>query len=346
MGNSDKPASQPPVTDIGSQIDQVETVVTDKRVNESYVPLGENELTAVPVETIPLGMPLPCALYIRVGGSLVLFRNTGDKLTSQRARQLGEKGAQTLFIPTTSWEVFLKELEKMQLPTPITPESSSAYLRNLIIAYGMEIQKKIKEPKKPLFDKLQKLCNSLAEAIHSDPSIGGKLLRKHDEELSLHWATHSVNVAIYAAVIGHKLGFTLAEMSQLTYAAALHDLGTLLVPKSILLKKTDWTEEEKKEMAAHPRLGAELLQSIGAAPAAIATAMQHHERMDGKGYPSGIPGKEIHYYAKICAIADAYDALTGKRPCRPAMSPLDALNKLKSLEGKFDMKLLGVAAGG
>ena len=118
------------------------------------------------------------------------------------------------------------------------------------------------------------------------------------------------------------------------------------MPKSILLKKTDWTKEEKEVMSAHPRLGAEVLQSIGAAPAVIATAMQHHERMDGKGYPSGIPSKDIHTFARICAIADAYDTLTGNRPCRVVMNPTDALNRLKSVKGKFDARLLGVAAGG
>ena len=164
--------------------------------------------------------------------------------------------------------------------------------------------------------------------------------------MALHSATHSVNVAIYAAVIGHKLNFPLAEMSQLTFAALVHDLGTLLVPRSILLKKTDWTKEEKEIMSTHPRLGAEVLQSIGAAPAVIATAMQHHERMDGKGYPMGTLGRDINYYAKIVSIADAYDALTGKRPCRVAMSPSDALERLKSVKGKFDMTLIGVAAGG
>ena len=221
-----KPESKvPPLTEIQGQVERVESVVTDRRISESRANLSETEVTAVPVETIPIGSPLPCGLYIRVAGKLVLFRNSGDRLTPRRALALSEKGVQTLYIPVEAWQVLLESLEKMKLPEPITPESSSYYLRNLIIAFGMELQRRIKEPKKPLFDKLQALCNSLAEFIYANPSIGGKLLRKHDDELSLHSTTHGVNVAIYAAVIGHKLGFSLPELGQLIYASLLHDLG-------------------------------------------------------------------------------------------------------------------------
>ena len=91
-------------------------------------------------------------------------------MTAQRALALSEKGAQTVFIPTGAWELFLQGLEKMKLPEPITPESSSFYLRNLIVAYGLELQRKIKEPRN--------LCSTSSKSFATrSPSLFTPILR-------------------------------------------------------------------------------------------------------------------------------------------------------------------------
>lgn len=323
---------------IDEQIDKLGRVIAGQTIQERG-DLNADQLVAVPVDAIPMNIPLPCTLIIRVAGKFVVFRPQGEKFTPKRALALQQKGADSLYIHKAAWKVFLEALEKLQLPAPITPESASQHLRNLLVSYGMELERKIKEPKKPIFDNLQKLCDSLTSLIRSNPGLGTKLLRKNDNP-QLAFITHSVNVAIYAAVISFKAGFTLEQMQEVAFAAFLHDIGKLLLPKGLLLKQTP-TPDEEKIIEGHTRLGAELLQSIGLPPSIVLTALQHHERMDGKGYPAGLQEADIHDYARICSIADAYEALTSNRPTRAALSPSEALAKMRSLEGKFDLRYLG-----
>jgi len=299
-----------------------QVVSTQSGENDAIKEPPPETLTAILVESVPMGVALPCTLYIKVAGRFVLFRSQGERLTPKRALMLQEKGAEVLYINNAAWGVFLDALEKLQLSEPITPESAALHLRHLIVAYGLELERVIREPKRPLFEKLEKLCDSLASVIRSNPAVGTRLLRKV-EEPSMAFITHAVNCGIYAAVIGFKMGFSLDEMKQVTYAALVHDIGKLLIPKKILLKTGSLTVEEKDLLQGHTRQGAEMLQSMGSQPAAVLTALQHHERMDGQGYPSRLHGSQLHPFTRITAIVDAYDTLTSSRPTRPALSPAE-----------------------
>jgi HD-GYP domain-containing protein (c-di-GMP phosphodiesterase class II) len=73
----------------------------------------------------------------------------------------------------------------------------------------------------------------------------------------------------------------------------------------------------------------------------VLAALQHHERLDGKGYPQRLPASQIHPFTRICTIADAYDSMTSNRPGRPALTPAQALERMRSMPGKFDPKYIG-----
>ncbi len=133
---------------------------------------------------------------------------------------------------------------------------------------------------------------------------------------------HSLNVTIYSLAIGTKLKLSEKELADLGVGAMMHDIGKIFIDKDILQKADRLTDEEFIVMKSHTQLGFDFIRKMTDLPAVIAhCAYQHHERLDGSGYPRGIAGNEIHKYAKIIGIADVFDAITSNRVYREAMLP-------------------------
>ncbi len=127
---------------------------------------------------------------------------------------------------------------------------------------------------------------------------------------------HSSRVAEYAKRIAKKSGKIEEECEEIYYAGLLHDIGKIGVPESIITKDGKLTPEEYEMIKQHPALGAQILGGITEFPYLSVGAQSHHERYDGKGYPQGLKGNEIPEYARIIAVADAYDAMSSKRSYR------------------------------
>lgn len=153
---------------------------------------------------------------------------------------------------------------------------------------------------------------------------------------------HCDRVRYYAMKLGEHLGFSEQELINLEFASMLHDVGKIGIPHSILNKPTKLTEAEFAEIRKHPAIGSEIISGIPFLDECQVILRQHHERIDGKGYPDGLYGSEIHYSAKILAIADAYDAMTSTRPYRSeSMRMEQALHELLLGSGfQFDAELV------
>ena len=148
---------------------------------------------------------------------------------------------------------------------------------------------------------------------------------------------HSNAVAALAGAIGRRLGWDEAGIGRLRLAAMLHDVGKVRVPDEILRKPGPLDDEEWREMARHPVVGAEIVARVeGLEP--IGPWIRHsHERIDGAGYPDGLAGEAIPMASRILLVADAYDAMTSDRSYRRAMSAEDAIAELDQNAGtQFD----------
>lgn len=155
---------------------------------------------------------------------------------------------------------------------------------------------------------------------------------------------HSVNVAILSAVIGARYGMEEYDLRILTTAALLHDIGKKFLEIDILNAKRALTEEERRIVLQHPKLGYEFLRDYyDFAPEVYMSVLEHHESYSGEGYPMRKSGEEITIYARIIKMADVYDAMTSKRPYRSQMSPSDAVEYIMAMNGsEFDPQLVEV----
>lgn len=151
-------------------------------------------------------------------------------------------------------------------------------------------------------------------------------------------------VAEYAMALATETGkFNKDELKYFYYACLLHDIGKIHIPDAILTKPGKLTNEEYSVVKEHPLVGAKAVQEVEGISANIDVVLHHHERWDGKGYPSNLKGKETPILARITAIADAFDAMTSSRSYRSALSLDDAYTRI--VEGKgtqFDPDLVEI----
>lgn len=155
---------------------------------------------------------------------------------------------------------------------------------------------------------------------------------------------HVIRMSHYAAHIGSAIGLSDEEVDRLRRAATMHDVGKIGIPDAILLKPEKLTSNEFELMKQHSNIGEIILSGkTSLMRSAQEIAIGHHEKWDGSGYPQGLTGEDIPLFARICAIADVFDALTIQRPYKQAWSTEDALQFIKNNAGKhFEPKLVDV----
>ncbi len=148
---------------------------------------------------------------------------------------------------------------------------------------------------------------------------------------------HSERVSKGSVMIAHAIGMRSERVEAIRYAGMLHDVGKLGVPTKVLQKTGKLTEEEYAAIQLHPMRGLEIIREIGFLDEALAGIMHHHERIDGRGYPMGLAGDEIPEFARVLAVADAFDCMTSTRSYRGARTLDEAISELRRCSGtQFD----------
>lgn len=153
---------------------------------------------------------------------------------------------------------------------------------------------------------------------------------------------HSFHVTLYSIAIAKELGYSAEDLRLIGIGALLHDVGKLMVPKEILKKPGRLSHEEFEMMKMHTRYGFDLLRNLHSISLLVAhCAFQHHERIDGSGYPRGLVDFEIHPFAKIIGVADVFDAVTTNRVYREKMLPSQGLAIVEAGSGTiYDARIV------
>lgn len=170
---------------------------------------------------------------------------------------------------------------------------------------------------------LVKSISSLAVSRSTITELFDMLYQMHSLDDSIY--AHCVNVALIARMIGRWLHFDPNELNVLTCCGLFHDIGKLSIPNEVLNKPGKLTDEEFAMIKAHPKYGYELLRNQDIDNRIKQSALMHHERYDGTGYPNGLSSELLIDYAMIIAIADVYDAMTAARSYREPLCPFQVI---------------------
>ncbi len=199
------------------------------------------------------------------------------------------------------------------------------------------MERLLEEPGAENVKEAKKGIKEVVDMILGEPRTAQELLKitTHD----FYTYTHSVGVGVLAVLLSKSFAGSLAGQDMLELGAGffLHDLGKVQVDNDIINKRGKLTPEEMEEIKTHPQKGRDMIAEAGElTDECRIIIMQHHERIDGSGYPLGIKGDEIHLLGHICAVADVYDALTSTRSYQRRLTTYQALKYMKeNLEDRF-----------
>ena len=223
----------------------------------------------------------------------------------------------------------------IEIEETVSPEVRNKAINNIQSSF-----KQVKEAKGKqasyLLDQQSKMIGSIVDELLNAISNNNEMLMIlsdayiYDEYLY----QHSFQVTMYSIAIAKELGYSYEDQRLIGIGALLHDVGKLVIPQEILKKPGKLTDEEFEEVKLHTRYGFDILRNLHSVSLLVAhCAFQHHERLDGSGYPRGLKGEEIHPYAKIIGVADVFDAITSNRVYRSKKLPSEALSIIEASSG-------------
>ena len=245
--------------------------------------------------------------------------------------------------------ILLPKTDKQQVASlgeRLIEEIQNEKIKNLSVSasIGWETKKGDKEDINSVFKRAEdymyskKAYKKDSQRQHSLQIILNTLFTKESRERE-----HARRVSDLSVAIGVALGLSESEVKELKIAGQYHDIGKIALQEDILNKKGKLTDIELKEIKRHPELSYNILSSVNEFGPIAEIVLYHHERWDGKGYPSGHQGKEIPLQSRIIMVADAYDAMTDDRPYRKALSKEEAVAQLKKGVGsQFDPEIVEV----
>jgi len=298
----------------------------------------------IPVEELKIGMyvHLDLAWYEHP-----FLKNHFHISSSESLKKIKGLGLKTVKIdPSKSQNGSSKSIAEFEddgepPSTPVVPEELLEAIHDrrlekkekarLIQQHAITMMKNLLEnPNPSSIREVKKGAHAIVDLILKDQETTFHLVNITDHDYSTY--THSVNVGLVATALA-KAAFRHSYSHDLHALGAgflLHDLGKVKVGLDIINKPGKLTDEEMKIMKRHPAMGYFLLQEAKQMNMEYKLiVLHHHEKIDGTGYPSGIKGNDIHIYARLCTIADIFDALTSVRPYKQPMTSFEALKLMR-----------------
>ncbi|MGB4548946.1 MAG: HD domain-containing phosphohydrolase [Syntrophales bacterium] len=257
--------------------------------------------------------------------TLSLYRQVVERKEPLLFQPLHEGGSCMMCVPLTiRGKIFgILSLSKKRNLVSFS-EKDLHYIQSLTSRASLNLENRI------LYESLYDNITDTFRAL-----VGSIQARDHYTEI------HSTHVTNFALRTAETMQCPAADMESLKIAAMLHDIGKIAIPDVILLKPAELTPAEYEVIKTHCRIGDDILAPILLFETERKIIRHHHERWDGKGYPDGLAGEQIPFFARLLAVADAFDAMTTDRPYRKAMTRKEAVAELKKNEGRqFDPQMV------
>lgn len=314
-------------------------------IADQAAPPAAGDFLRVPLDAFRMQSAINTDLYCLPPGATtpLLYRSALLPLSKGDLDVLSQRGHNALYVLAREFAA-LEQLLREALPAVLAdetlpPENKFAVLQS---AMALEVDGAFRLANCARFvDLSHRVAEQITVLCSDDSLVPRKLFAmvRHD----FYTFTHLTNVAGFTVLLAEHLGIGEGpERRQIAVGGLLHDLGKKHIPTDLLCKKGRPNEFEWDLIKSHPVRGyEELCDRNELSHAQLMMVYQHHERLDGKGYPVGMMGDEIHPWARMLAVCDVFDALTSLRPYRKPISWTDALNYLESHAGThFDADMV------
>ena len=311
-----------------------------EKIAEEYYQISSNILSSFPKYRPPLDL----FVYKESIRQLVHFAKKGDRLSNEQVEEMHRLcGEGDLFVSRADHPIYsqhiVKQLDLILVDDNIKPGEAADIC---IQALQLRLQDFFEQPVRPVYEQLYENAMVVTEFIWTDKHrLKNFLRRMHTRDHSL--AAHSVNtlsLGLWLLLQTRKDEVSRKEFDQAALALLLHDTGMSKVPAFITAKTTQLKVEERDKITPHPLLGHKIALKLDLPFDAMRQAtLEHHERLDGSGYPQKT--KNISTFGKLTAVADAFSAMIQKRPYAPAKAPLDAAKELAAARTQFDLTYSG-----
>ncbi len=305
--------------------------------------MNTNGFIPVSVATLYPTEGLGVDLYFRPPGCDEPILYCASTLTVKQADlwRLEDSGVTRLYIrrdDRRTYQQFLRQHLDGWLRDPAQPMKARAAMLNEVVrdvlnesfASGQTDQ---------IVESARELGMRAAELLTSEPVVFQDVVRVLHHDYTTF--THSANVCYYSVLLAAMLELPETDIVQIAIGSLVHDIGKIDIDERILIKEGPLTEPERRQIRTHPTSGfRKLSKRTELSQGQLLMAYQHHERVDGSGYPVGAVGDEIHPWARLCAIVDVYEALTSMRPYRQSLTPTTALSVMsKNADKQFDPEM-------
>lgn len=304
-------------------------------INTGFIPVS--------VATLYPSEGLEVDLYIRPPGcdEPILYCARTLSVKPEVLWRLEDSGVTRLYIrrdERRAYQQFLRQHLDGWLRDPAQPLKRRAAMLNEVVRDVLN-ESFASGQTDVIVDSARQLGQRAAELLTSEPVVFQDVVRVLHHDYTTF--THSANVCYYAVLLASALKYPEADLQQIAVGALLHDVGKIDIDERILLKEGPLTELERREIRKHPTSGfRKLCRRRELSQGQLLMAYQHHERIDGSGYPVGIVADEIHPWARLCAVVDVYEALTSQRPYRQPLSAATALSVMsKNSDKQFDQEM-------
>jgi HD-GYP domain-containing protein (c-di-GMP phosphodiesterase class II) len=310
-----------------------------------YLPVG--------LDRVPLPAMERISVYIRVRanappgviqadsqGQFSLYCADSIRFCESHRRRLIEHGVKFIYIRMADQSRFRRQTEAYLENFAADPAVAVAEKSAIIYETSVElINELLTEPESVMHTpRLEQVSRAITTLVINNPKSFSHLFAASHHDF--YTATHMVNVATWMVPLAYELGHTdPEELSRICQAGMLHDMGKVTVPEAILNKTGTLTDDDWVQIKRHPEAGVEYLSRFeGIHPLVLRVTHEHHERMDGSGYPRGLIGPQIDPISRICAVVDSFDAMTAFRPFKQRTLSVDeALDILqKETPSKYD----------
>ena len=326
-------------------VDGRDTATIEVRPQEAGRPI-ERTKTYVPLLTdfLVVGQVVPFHVFCRTQNNQleILFEQGTEFTAEMKTNLVRENQTNRLYVRADQSQTMIHYAEEMigtlLMDSSIEMPSKCRLIQGLTTSLSEQVFEK---PTAANIGRQRQNVFHMVDFVLREPSAAKGLIRLTHHDYRTY--THSVNVGIYGLLIAetHLGQQQKHNLHELAAGFFLHDLGKCKVPLEIINKNGPLDEEEWVEIRKHPAYGMTILeeQNLLTEEARIIT-VQHHEKMTGNGYPYALKGSDIHLYARICSVADAFDALTTERSYKPALLPFEALSIMKEeMHAQFDPEI-------